>query len=462
MSTDQHPMMPANLPPTAASRPGECGTLLWLALLALLFGLFSASYFTLFTVGLVMTADRDVLPWLLPLLYLAAGLAGSAVRIGVPGLVQRWLFHRQLWLFVGAPPLFAVGFVVGALFLFDDESLSVWLFTLLFVSIPASLSLLDFAFWRTVDRVFDAEQCQRRGRWVEVLAVAGMALGFLAFGLGIEFPLLLLAPVLLILSPLPLWRLAKRRFPGAETAARPPPTAVECGLAELVHNRYILMMVGIALLLVLTHYLVDYGLLVAVQTEFNEEEAMMVLPFLFFIAAIVELLFRAIGRRWLTHRLGPTYGLLLLPATLLLTILLLSTLVTDLDHGEALLLLLLLTKPFETAIRGVAVEPSFNALFLPLPAPIEAAARRVFQRWVWPLVLAITSGALLCVGFGFEVSYYGMNELSTAWFASLVVVLCLLLAAAVATTWLYRKKINESLDPDLAFFGQNHTYFWTL
>ena len=145
-------------------RHGEGRLMLWLGMLALIFGIFSATYLVGGTAILLVSVEAETLRWLLPLLYLAAGLGAFVTRWWFSELTQRLAPRRLAFITLGLA-FFLVLLLGGALAWSGDASdilsliASGW-----FVSVASMLAVVDLLFWALVKRSFGITRVQRLSR----------------------------------------------------------------------------------------------------------------------------------------------------------------------------------------------------------------------------------------------------------------------------------------------------------
>lgn len=356
----------------------------------------------------------------LPYVYVAAALLNTAAGLAYTRLARRTAFARlmggTLWVLVGSVVLLRVGLTMtgaAALTFF----LLVWY--------RAISILTDLEYWAVAARLYDVRQAKRLfpviGTGEVVARIAGsFAVPLLVFTLGVENLLTLSAAALV--ACLAIVGIVLRGL-GAEPAPFAGPEQVpRRGVGELLQDRYVATLVGVAALGVLAKYLVDFAFLEQMRSRYADATTLAA-TFAVFSGGTqaLSLLTRLFVAGPLLRRHGVRAGLLVLPVTHLAC----TALVVAAGWIPALdavvFWLVLANQGIYKTLKHPIDNPSFKVLYLPLRRDERLSTQIAVETIVTPLTIGIAGGLMLLftrvVAYDPSVFAWAMLAAFAAWAA---------------------------------------------
>ncbi|MFL6293457.1 MAG: cyclic nucleotide-binding domain-containing protein [Thermoanaerobaculia bacterium] len=380
-------------------RPGEGRPTLFLLAQSLCNGIFIAFFFSFANASFLSHYSAR---WL-PSAYIASGVVGS-LAVWLFSLFQRRVPFRRLLtgnliFLLAAVCAFRLGFGLG-----DPR----WMSLLVFVCVDPLLTLLDLGFWGLAGRTYDLQQGKRLFGLVSSGEVVAEILGFFLVPVLVSFfsrdaaDLLLLAAVGLALCLLVVLAGA-RGLPAEAEAGKVLPAPVERPAAPpggLLRDRYFVRVSLLAVCLIFTLYFVDFGFLSSTRATFHNKEALAIFLGVFWGATkVVELAMKTFLSGRLIQQFGLLFGLLSLPAGVLLCALLAAG-SAGLQGTAALsfFVFLCLAKLMEFVVRRSLFDPSFKVLFQPVDENERFAFQTRVEGTVKQASLGLAGLALLLIG----------------------------------------------------------------
>jgi HEAT repeat protein len=330
----------------------------------------------------------------LPYVYVAAALLNTVAGLAYTRLARRTAFARlmggTLWVLVGSVLLLRLGLTVtgaAALTFF----LLVWY--------RAISILTDLEYWAVAARLYDVRQAKRLfpviGTGEVVARIAGsFAVPFLVFAIGVENLLTLSAGALvacLLIVGIVLRGLASEPTPsaGAERVPRR-------GVGELLRDRYVATLVGVAALGVLAKYLVDFAFLAEMRSRYADATTLAATFALFSGGTqALSLLTRLFVAGPVLRRHGVRAGLLVLPvAHLACTALVVAAgWIPALD--AALFWLVLANQGIYKTLKHPIDNPAFKVLYQPLRRDERLSTQIAVETIVTPVTIGVAGGLML-------------------------------------------------------------------
>ncbi|HUP42115.1 MAG TPA: HEAT repeat domain-containing protein, partial [Thermoanaerobaculia bacterium] len=419
-----------------AIRPGERAAIGWLFLHSLFLGIFVAFFFSTANAQFLERFGPSALSWG----YIVSGVVGFAT-IALFARLQRRLAPVTVL-------VSALGFLVlltGGLWLAALVTDARWVAFAMFVWIFPALSLLNLEFWGLAGMLFDLRQGKRLYGLLGTGEVISALVGFLLVPLLLEFlsrpiELLPLAATGLLASML-IVRLMAPRF-AAQLDSRPEPGAARApGAAPApLGDRYFVLIAALISLALVAGYFVDFGFLTQVRERFGDSAAIARFIAVFFaLVKILELAMKGFLAGRLMSWFGLGFGLMMLPAALLLSAGGAALAGSLLGTSYAVFFLLVaLTKLLWLVLRKSLFDPAFKVLYQPLPRE----RRLAFQTRVEGFV---QQGGVIAVGlFLLAFTRWGPGGAHSLFYL-LLPVLGLWLGAAVLVHREYRSRLIETL-----------------
>lgn len=338
-------------------------------------------------------------------IYIAAGLV--VIIIGaVTGRLQRVLSPPRL---LALLLLFQVLYVLGA-WLGVVQMQAAWLVFSLLVLYRISHTLMNFSYWNLAGYLFDVRQSKRlfglisSGEMVARIAL-GFSLPLVVARIGTVNLLLVAAAALagcLLIQVFINWRDGAAIFAPVHAARQQPtrPDARPTGLARLLRQPYILLMLGFFMLLTFTYYMVEFLLLDGTQRQVSGAGDIAGFLGVFLGGAqLAVLVMKTFFSGRLLGRFGVRLGLLAHPTVYLLVFgaLLLVGIRLGLA-ADLFFALVLVSKISEQTLDHGLTNPSFRVLYKPLPPKMRAAVQSLIEVNAGPLAVSAAGLVLLLVG----------------------------------------------------------------
>jgi hypothetical protein len=419
-----------------AIRPGERSAIGWLFLHSLFLGIYVAFFFSTANAWFLERFGPSALSWA----YIASGVVG----FGTIALFA-WLQRRLAPVTVLVSALGFLVLLTGGLWLAALLTGASWVAFAMFIWIFPALSLLNLEFWGLAGMLFDLRQGKRLFGLLGTGEVISALVGFLLVPLLLELlsrpiELLPLAAIGLLASML-IVRLMAPRF-AAQLGGRPEPGAAEApeAVPALLGDRYFVLIAALIGLALVAGYFVDFGFLTQVRERFADSASIARFIAVFFaLVKILELGMKGFLAGRLVSWLGLGFGLMMLPAALLLSAGGAALAGSLLGAKYAVFFLLVaLTKLLWLVLKKSIFDPAFKVLYQPLPRE----RRLAFQTRVEGFV---QQGGVVAVGlFLLAFTRWGPGG-ALPLFYLLLPLLGLWLGAAVLVYRAYRSRLIEAL-----------------
>ena len=424
-----------------AIRPEERVPIGWLFFHSLFLGIFIAFLFATANAWFLSRFGPATLPWA----YVASGVAGYGA-ITLFSRLQRRVAPASALL----ADLAFVTLLVAGHWLAAELTDSRWVAFSLFVWVFPVLSLLSLEFWGLAGQLFDLRQSKRLFGLLGTGEVVSAIVGYMLIPplLGIvsrPTHLLVLAACGLLACALIVRRIAGR-WPEALTAApRPRDPGAREGLAELLADRYFLLLAALMALFVVANTFVDFGFLVEVRARFEDPLSIARFIAVFFgLVRGLELLMKLFLAGRLVSPFGLLFALGVVPAVLGLAAGGAALAGSLLGTGYALFFLLVaLSKLLWLVLKKSLLDPLFKVLYQPLPRE----RRLAFQTRVEGLVQqgGVAAVGLFLLGF----TRWGPGGVLPLFYL-LVPVTALCLGLAVLLHREYRSRLIRTLQEQAA------------
>jgi hypothetical protein len=416
-------------------RPGEGLIIALLSGYSFLAGVFQAYYISLANASFLADFGVDYLPRG----YLVTGVVGYLVGSWLARLQGRLVFTRLVSVTL-VLPLALVCIFRLSFWLVPGP----WLTFAMFVCIGPFISLVYFVFRALIGRLLNLRQSKRLFGLISSGDVLSAIIGFFSVPLVISLlgnviELLLVAAVALALGLLLVLHINQRFAAVLVSAQAPPEQGRAGGLSELFQDRYLLLIVTMSMLVVIGFYYVDYIFLAQVRDRFSDLEFLArFISVLYGIIRVVELLVKTFLSGRLLNNYGLKFGLVALPVLLCMTVGPVSLLSLDFfEAGQAIFLLVVLSKLIERVGAKSFHDPSFNVLYQPLPDARRLGVQTRVEALIQPIAIGLAGGTLW---------FFSLF----ASFAMVVVVLALIVVAWTLVALSLHREYRVSLQDNLA------------
>jgi hypothetical protein len=339
--------------------------------------------------------ESQALPWV----YVAAALLNVAT-----GAVYSWLKERVSFsrLMTGTLAFLFVSACAFRLGLGASSSAKLVFAALVFYRVLSILT--DLEYWAVAARLYDVRQAKRLFGLIGTGEVVARILG--AFSVPFFVRLMgvanliwvsaagLLACALLVVPAL---RLIPEQDAAKGDEKRPARGAVQ-QLQQVVGDRYLLLVTGIAGLAVLGKHFVDFAFLEQLRARFDDASALAGFFGVFSgLTQGLSLLARLLVSGPLLQRYGIRVGLLVLPLThLLCTLLIVVNASLGDPHRSALVFwLVIANQGIYKTLKHPIDNPSFKVLYQPLRAEKRLAAQIGVEVVFAPVALGLAGGIML-------------------------------------------------------------------
>jgi len=416
-------------------RSGEGPAIALLGGYSFLAGVFQAYYISLANASFLAEFGVDYLPRG----YLVTGAVGYLVGFWLSRLQRRLPLPRLLSAALALPLILVCIFRLSAWL-----APGPWLIFAMFVCIGPFISLVYFVFRALIGRLFNLRQSKRLFGLISSGDVLSAIIGFFSVPLvilllGNVVELLLVAGVALGLAWLLLLRISRQFASALTTVDSTRSDQVKGGLLELFQDRYLLLIVAMATLVVMGFYYVDYIFLAQVRGRFLDLEFLArFISVLYGIIRVVELIVKTFLSGRLLNNYGLKLGLVALPALLCITVAPATVLSLGLvEASQAVFLLVVLSKLIERVGAKSFHDPSFNVLYQPLPSEHKLTVQMRVEGLVQPLAIGLAGGTLWLF------SLLGSTTM-------VVIALALIVAAWTATALFLHRQYQISLLSNLS------------
>ncbi|MFW6175301.1 MAG: hypothetical protein ACOC7L_00625, partial [Acidobacteriota bacterium] len=422
-------------------RPSERSTLGWLFLHSLFLGVFTALFISTANAQFLSRFGPTALPWA----YITSGAVGTLAISLFSALQRRTRAVTGLLGNLGFLTALAGGLWLAALAT-DGR----WTAFVMFVWMVPAVSLINLEFWGLAGLLFDLRQGKRLFGLLGTGEVVSALLGYLLVPPLLEIlsrpvHLLPLATTGLLACILIVGRIAARFPDELESRPEAPGAGAHPEGGAAGHQRYFLLLAALILLVLFAHYLVDFSFLTQVRERFEGSGAIARFIALFFgVVKVLELAMKGVFAGRLVSQFGLGFALMVLPATLLLSVGG-AVAVGHLLAGAATLLFLLvaLSKLLWLVLRKSIFDPAVKVLYQPLPRD----QRLAFQTRVEGLV---QQGGIALVGGVLVVFTHRGSGTVLDLFSLVLPVLGLWLAVAALVYREYRGRLVEALESQSA------------
>jgi hypothetical protein len=416
-------------------RPGEGLIIALLSGYSFLAGVFQAYYISLANASFLADFGVDYLPRG----YLVTGVVGYLVGSWLARLQGRLVFTRLISVTL-VLPLALVCIFRLSFWLVPGP----WLTFAMFVCIGPFISLVYFVFRALIGRLLNLRQSKRLFGLISSGDVLSAIIGFFSVPLVISLlgnviELLLVAAVALALGLLLVLHINQRFAAVLVSAQVPPEQGRAGGLSELFQDRYLLLIVTMSMLVVIGFYYVDYIFLAQVRDRFSDLEFIArFISVLYGIIRVVELLVKTFLSGRLLNNYGLKFGLVALPVLLCMTVGPVSLLgLGFFEAGQAIFLLVVLSKLIERVGAKSFHDPSFNVLYQPLPDERRLGVQTRVEGLIQPIAIGLAGGTLW---------FFSLF----ASFAMVAVVLALIVVAWTLVALALHREYRVSLQDNLA------------
>ncbi|MCU0513982.1 MAG: cyclic nucleotide-binding domain-containing protein [Anaerolineae bacterium] len=340
---------------------------------------------------------------ILPLVYMIA--SGTTIGVGMifAGVERRVSFQRYLALLL----LTVLAALAGLRLLFAVTTdpfpalLAVIAFDVLWV-------LQSLEFWGLAGRIFNVRQGKRLFGLIGSGEVVAMVLGGAVVPLLLRFlpaiNLYFLAGAGVVLSLLMLLIISRQYLAAAPadddrdrgaTAPAAENRPDERPLRQLLRERYLLLIVGLAAVTIFTLYFTDNAYFASAGERYPDPEALAAFMGVFLsLAGLAQLFVRALLTGWLLSRFGVLVGLLLLPVSLALSS---AAAIGAQALGAAagvVFALVMLVKLLDRSLRYSLNRAAALILYQPLSPQERLRTQTLVESVIEPLA-GISSGAVL-------------------------------------------------------------------
>ena len=276
-----------------------------------------------------------------------------------------------------------------------------WLTFGMFVTIGLFTSFINYIFTSLATRLFDLRQSKRLLSLASAGNVVSSIIGFFSVPLflrlfGNPADLLLIVAASLILCVMVLNATTRRFAPQFSTQQSEKKEQAESGFAELLKNRYFVLIFLLTAAWVLVFYYVDYTFLAQLRIRYQDQAILAkFIGFFYGIIKIVELIIKTSLARRLMTQYGLRFGLMVLPVLLLMCngLATLSGLLGA--AGMVLFSLMALSKLIERAVWKALYIPSFTILYQPLSPGLRLPIQTKVDLMIQPLAVGLAGATLL-------------------------------------------------------------------
>ncbi|MDP6698491.1 MAG: hypothetical protein QGH25_02500 [Candidatus Latescibacteria bacterium] len=380
-------------------------------------GVFQAYYISLANASFLADFGVDYLPRG----YLVTGVVGYLVGFWLSRLQRRLSLPHLLSAALALP--LALVFIFRLSFWLAPGP---WLTFAMFVCIGPFISLVYFVFRALIGRLFNLRQSKRLFGLISSGDVLSAIIGFFSVPLvilllGNVIELLIVAGVALALGWFLVMRI-NRQFATVLATAQPTDTESPAGgLLDLLQDRYLLLIVGMATLVVMGFYYIDYVFLAQVRMRFFDLEFLArFISVLYGIIRVVELIVKTFLSGRLLNNYGLKFGLVALPVLLCATVGPAAGLSLGIvEASQAVFLLVVLSKLIERVGTKSFHDPSFNVLYQPLPSEHRLGVQTRVEGLVQPLAIGLAGGTLWLFSYldSFAIVMIALALIVVAWTA---------------------------------------------
>lgn len=356
----------------------------------------------------------------LPYVYVAAALLNTAVGFAYARLSPRTSFARlmagTLWLLVGSVIALRLG-----LTLTGAASLTFFLL----VWYRAISILTDLEYWAVAARLYDVRQAKRLFPVIgtgEVVARIGgsIAVPLLVRWLGVE-DLLTLSALALGACLAVVAVVLRGVGAGAAAPGGAPPSATR-GVIEILQDRYVATLVGVAALGVLAKYLVDFAFLEQMRSRYADATTL-ASTFALFAGGTqaLSLLIRLLVAGPVLRRHGVRAGLLVLPIAHVACTAAIVAAGWLPAFEAAVFWLVLANQGIYKTLKHPIDNPSFKVLYQPLRRDERLSTQITIETIVTPVTIGLAGGLMLLFtrGIPYDPTVFAWVMLATfvAWAA---------------------------------------------
>jgi AAA family ATP:ADP antiporter len=373
--------------------PGEGRSASLMLLHSFFMGLATVFFETAASALFLARFSKGALPWV----YLTAAVVNTATGLLYSAAQSRISFARLMTTTLLVLLVTTVGFRAGL-----AATGAVWLVFGLLVWYRVVSILTDLEYWAVAARLYDVRQAKRLFGLIGSGEVTARILGSFSVPLlvqttGVTNLLLFSAASLALCVGLLMAVLRLMPAPSASTVgAKRAHDGPAAALRQLVGNRYLMLIVGVAAFAALGKYFVDFAFLEQMKQRYGGEKA---LASFFGIFSGVSQTLSLSTRLFLSGRVlgrwGVKLGLLILPAAHVLCTLVLVAAGLLPGAGAAIFWLVVLNQGIYKTLKHPIDNPSFKVLYQPLRREDRLAAQITVETIVTPLAIGVAGLVML-------------------------------------------------------------------
>ncbi len=361
----------------------------------------------------------------LPYIYIGSAIAAPFTGYLYSKLEERFSFSKLLTL------NFSFMLVVLGLFylLFLGLPETGWPAIAFYIWYYVLYALIMLAFWGLASRLLDIRQSKRLFGLIGIGMVVAMIIsGFLVRPLVTAigpFNLLLLAAVAIGCCLILMRFITKTQAVDvvAEDTQQQKQSKPKAGYAELLKQRYILLIVLVTTFNLVAYYFIDNAFYQQVYLKFPEsDELASFLGEFLAVASIFNLASRVFASGKLITRYGVMVGLLTLPVALSASALLVAITGTLFGIIPILFWMVVFTRLLFKAVGDAVDKPAFSVLYQALPTSQRMRVQTLIISIVEPVAGGVAGVVLLLLTFNTVQIFYAVLFVLVAWIVVAVLV----------------------------------------
>lgn len=337
----------------------------------------------------------------LPYAYIGSAIVITLLGLGYSQLESRLSTPKTLSITLSVLLLSLLAFYLSLQF---SEALGLILALLIWNEVVIVFSSIEF--WGLTGRLFDV----RQGKRLFGLIGTGEIIASITGGFSIPFIVKIIAPRHLILVSvlglfLSLMVLAVIIRTQGDYLSEEEEEEEEdnSSLLDLIKNPYLILIFSLSAISVLGFYFVDYMFYQQVEANYpTESELAGFIGTFFAISGTLQLLIRIFLSGRLLSRYGQAFGLLVLPLSLLGTMLILTLNGFSLQLSALLFWIIICSKLLDTVVRPAFEEPSVLILYQPLPPDKRLSSQAVVESIFEPLASGVAGGIIILLTVFFQ------------------------------------------------------------
>ena len=334
----------------------------------------------------------------LPWVYIAAAGVNTVTGTVYANVQRRVSFARlmkgTLWFLLAMVLSVRTGFAVSNV---------AWVAFAGLVSYRVLASLTDLEYWAIASRIYDVRQAKRLfgliGTGEVVARIVGSFSVPLLVAIGGVSNLMLLSAAALVLCLVLVGAVLR---PVDELHADVPPTReARAGVVDIVRNRYLAVVVGVAVLATFGKYFIDFAFLQEMSRVHDGEAQIATFIGVFSgVAQTLSLLTRVFISRPLLHRFGIRIGVMVLPIAHALCAAV-TVICGLLGASPAIVFwLVIINQGIYDTLKHPIDNASFKVLYQPLKAAQRLATQIAVEVVFSPVVVGIAGAVMLTFSAG--------------------------------------------------------------